>query len=331
MQSKWQLRGINDQYLIKENCNAIKGIFILLILASHFANTYGKNYTSFLDTSYWSIRIALGQCVVAPFLFFSGYGVMLSVDQKGRDYIKTFPQKRILHTLLVYDCSQIIFLIFQLWCGKKYSIKQFLLSFFSWSSFGNDNWYIFVILCCYIISWLALKNGQVNRAAAMRITVGLLALTTFLMCAQKETYWYNTTLCYALGAWYYLYREKIETILKRDIQYILIAGIVVVSYIFTHRFWNYNVAIYELTACLFILTVVIITMKVQVRNRFLIYCGKHLSGLFLIHRLPMLFLGRFSVFRNHLYVFFALSVLMAFILEFGFRELIFCMTEDIRC
>ena len=73
MQSKWQLRGINDQYLIKENCNAIKGIFILLILASHFANTYGKNYTSFLDTSYWSIRIALGQCVVAPFLFFSGY------------------------------------------------------------------------------------------------------------------------------------------------------------------------------------------------------------------------------------------------------------------
>lgn len=324
--SKLQLRGINNMYLSKESCNAVKGVFILLIFASHFANTYGRGYTNALDITYWKIRMALGQCVVAHFLFYSGYGVMFSAAKKGKNYIKEFPRKRILQTLLIYDCSQLIFLIFQLWCGNHYDIKQFVLSFLAWSSFGNDNWYIFVIIGLYIISWLALKNGQVDKAGALKITVGALTFMLFLICAQQgAAYWYNTMLCYALGAWYFVCQDVIEKVLQKDIFYFLCVGAITALYLLTHKFWNQNLALYVLTILLFTLIVVFATMKFQIKNRFLIYCGEHLQGLFLLHRLPMRFFGRYSFFTDNLYIFFALSVITTFLLEFGFNRLIQCM------
>lgn len=325
--SKLKLRGINDTYLSKESCNAVKGIFILLILASHFANTYGKGYTNILDTSYLRIRMALGQCVVAHFLFYSGYGVMCSVAQKGADYIKNFPKKRILHTLLVYDCSQILFLIFQLWRGKSYGLKRFVLAFLAWDSFGNDNWYIFVILGLYTISWLALKNGRPNRAAAMKVTIGILGFMLFLICAGKERFWYNSMLCYALGTWYFVYQSKIEAFLKKDTNYFFVTALVILFYVVAHNFWNLNLVMYVLTVLLFAIGIVFATMKFQIKNRFLIYCGNHLQGLFLLHRLPMMLLGSYSFFRSNLYIFFVTMVALTFLLEAMFDRLFQCTRE----
>lgn len=324
--SKLQLHGINDTYLSKESCNTVKGVFILLIFASHFANSYGRGYTNIFDTTYWEFRMALGQGVVAHFLFYSGYGVMLSTAKKGKNYIKEFPRKRILKTLLVYDCSQLIFLIFQLWAGNHYDIKQFVLSFLAWSSFGNDNWYVFVIIGLYSISWLVLKNERTDKVGAFKITVGTLAFTLFLICAKPgATYWYNTTLCYALGAWYFVYQSDIEKVLKKDIFYFLCVGAITALYLLAHKFWYKNLAVYMLTMLLFTLVIVFATMKFQIKNRFLAYCGNHLQGLFLLHRLPMRFLERYSFFTDNLYVFFASSVVMTFILEFGFNRLVICM------
>lgn len=326
--SKLQLRGINNTYLSKESCNAVKGVFILLIFASHFANKYGSGYTNVLDVTYWKIRMALGQCVVAHFLFYSGYGVMLSAARKGKNYIKEFPRKRILHTLLIYDCSQILFLVFQLWRGRQYDLKQFISAFLAWTSFGNDNWYIFVIIGLYIISWLVLKNGRPNKAGAMKITIGALAFMLFLICAGKGRYWYNSLLCYALGAWYFVYQEKIEEILKKDISYFLCLGILTLLYVLAHKFWDQNLFLFLSVLCLFALIVVLITMKFQIKNRFLVYCGEHVSGLFLLHRLPMNFLGDIPFFRNNLYIFFVSMVILTFLLEFIFSWLLRCMKEE---
>lgn len=111
MGSKFCLGGIFPQYLSKKNSNAVKGIFILLIFASHFY-PYTSGPTNQLDIIYGWFANALGQGVVTYMLFCSGYGVMLSASRKGESYMKTFPSKRILSTLLVYDCAQILFFSF---------------------------------------------------------------------------------------------------------------------------------------------------------------------------------------------------------------------------
>lgn len=328
--SKLHLKGINPSYLSKENCNGIKGIFILLIFISHFSIIYGQPYTHALDTSYWWIRTALDQCVVVCYLFYSGYGVMASVSTKGVEYIKAFPQKRILQTLFIYDCSQVLFLVFWIWRGYKYSIKQFVESFLAWESFGNDNWYIFVIIGLYVISYFALRNGKANRAGATKIAIGTVIFMLFLICAKKGSYWYNTMLCYPLGVWYYIYREKIETILRKNKFYFLVLLLMAIFYTVAHKFWKQNLAIYVLTTWLFVSIVLLVTMKYELKNRFLVYCGAHLQGLFLLHRLPMRIFKELSICTNNRYVWIILSVIITFLLEFLFHQVIVCATNRER-
>lgn len=314
---KIRFRGIFPQYLSKQSSNAMKGIFILLIFASHFWPNIGWP-TNQLDAIYKWFATALGQGVVTYMLFCSGYGVMLSADKKSESYMRAFPKNRILATLLIYDCAQIIFLFFYQFRGNRYSIKNFVLSMLAWETFGVDNWYIFVILGLYIISWLVLRNHKADGPAAAMITAAVFAFMGLMTCSKG---WYTTMLCYPLGMWYYLCREKIDAYMKRNVCYFTVVAALLTFYIIAHKFW-YKASIYVITMLLFVLCVIVATMKFQINNRFLVYCGEHLQGLFLLHRLPMVALGDIPFMRNNIYLWFALSVAIAFLIEFFFSRVI---------
>jgi len=85
-------KGISQYYISREGTDAVRGIFILLILASHFIQ-YVPVLTLPIDTYYLRLRTFLGQFVVSMFLFYSGYGVTLSFAEKGEKYRKTFLKK----------------------------------------------------------------------------------------------------------------------------------------------------------------------------------------------------------------------------------------------
>lgn len=154
-----QLSGFNGDYLSKGSTNSIKGIFILLIVVSHslgYIHSGAYRFSSIGDGILLWIIGHLGQLVVVMFLFYSGYGVSESYKRKGPDYVKGFPRRRILTTLLNFDVAIVAFLLLGLLLGTPMSAKQVLLSFVGWESVGNSNWYIFVILLCYVISYLSM-------------------------------------------------------------------------------------------------------------------------------------------------------------------------------
>lgn len=154
------------------------------------------SYTEPLDTLYWRVRVFLGQGVVTCFLFYSGYGIATAIKKRGDDYVRAMPRRRILPTLFVYDCSQIIFLMVQLSLGKSYSAKDYVLSFLSIKSFGNDNWYIFVILGLYLITWLVLRGRELNKVTAARVSVCALAFC--FSCGAHLQGGIGTTLFFAI-------------------------------------------------------------------------------------------------------------------------------------
>lgn len=319
---KIQIKGIHSSYISKESANAIKGIFILLIFASHFCNPISKTLTAPLDAAYWKVRVFLGQLVVTMFLFYSGYGIMKSVTEKGKEYIDGFIRRRILPVLLVYDVSQLVFFVIQTSLGKKYGLTDFVLSMIAWKSFGNDNWYIFVILCLYLSTWGAVKlfKGRLRRSAVIVfLTVFLILL---LKMAGKGTYWYNTMMCYPLGTMYYTVKPLAEEYLKKGAGYCMVFAGLFVAFLFLHKLWLKNLLFYELTAMVFAMLVVLITMKVSINSPFLRYCGDHLQGLFLIHRAPMILLGTVPFIKENMYVYFVLFVVLAFGAEFIFNKLI---------
>lgn len=91
---------------------SIKGIFCLLILFSHFYLEIDPKFRSGLPFAliYPKIRNFMGQLVVVPFIFFSGYGVMKKYIHFGKNYVANMPRKRILKVWFYYICAVTIYL-----------------------------------------------------------------------------------------------------------------------------------------------------------------------------------------------------------------------------
>lgn len=279
------------------------------------------SYTEPLDTLYWRVRVFLGQGVVTCFLFYSGYGIATAIKKRGDDYVRAMPRRRILPTLFVYDCSQIIFLMVQLSLGKSYSAKDYVLSFLSIKSFGNDNWYIFVILGLYLITWLVLRGRELNKVTAARVSVCALAFLLFMRCSFTGRYWYDTVLCYPLGIWYCLYQDKINSFMAKGSRFWPTAIVIVAAFFLFHELWQISLFYYVITMLLFALCIVLFTMKFKVNSPILRYCGRHLQGLFLLHRVPFILLSSyFPKSGSGIYAYFALSIVITFLLEAVFSK-----------
>ncbi len=78
---------------------------------------------------------------------------MYSIMHKD-SYVRTIP-KRTLKLLIRFDVAIVLFLIVGLMIGKHYPLQRILLSFIGWKSVGNSNWYIFVVLCLYVFTFVA--------------------------------------------------------------------------------------------------------------------------------------------------------------------------------
>ena len=77
-----------NRALNKEQTTCINGIFVLFVFLSHFGQ---------YETMPWNnLLLAIGQLMVAPFLFYSGYGIMEQIKRRGMVYIDDLPRKRIL-------------------------------------------------------------------------------------------------------------------------------------------------------------------------------------------------------------------------------------------
>lgn len=317
------LRGFNRDYLAKENTDGVRGVFILLIFAAHFIG-YVDPFTAPLDILYRKFWRAMGQAVVTCFLFYSGYGIALNIRQKGEEYVRNMPRRRILSTLLTFDCSVMIYSFLQLGRGKVYMLKTFILSLLAWESVGNSNWYIFAILGLWFITWLVLRGKELNAMTVAQVTVCTFGFILFLRCAGRDSWWYNTILCYPMGMWFFLYKDKIDNFMSEEGNYWAVAILTGIAYVVAHKFWDPPSGVmYALTMLLFTLCVVFLTMKFQIRNPVLIYCGRHVGGLFFLHRIPFIILGDHLPYKKGpgIYLFFALAVMGGFALEFLFSKI----------
>ena len=157
MLTKMQIctKGIDKEYIAKDNTQVIKGAFILIVFMSHI-----RGYAAFESQGdLFCIKVLnyIGQLMVAMFLFYGGYGVFEAVKSKGKSYIDNFGKKRIGKVWLDFASAVLIFLAVDAVLGKSYSAKHILLSFTGWTSIGNSNWYMFAIFTLYIFTFVIFK------------------------------------------------------------------------------------------------------------------------------------------------------------------------------
>ncbi len=324
----WGCKVAGKKFFVEESfsksvTDSIKGIFIWLVFFSHFASYV--QYTSKIDVLGHKISIVLGQLIVACFLFYSGYGVCEAIKRKGTSYVRSIPKNRIAKTLLHFDIAVLLFLIIQLCLGNTYSFSRIALSLIGWEAVGNSNWYIFVILALYLITWIAFTCAKNNLIqSGIFVTFLTFALIGFLYLT-RWSWWYDTALCYVLGIWVSVFKDKFLSLITKSNFIWLICGFASIGLfglLFLYRFPNYsklNLIFSLLSAPAFCLVITVFLTKVKISNKLLVFSGQYLFEIYILQRIPMILLKEWGIADMNLYLYFLLCLAATIALSFAFR------------
>ena len=278
-------------YLSKDSTNAIKGFFILVVFMRHvvpYVEKAGYEMPNILDKWYGFIDWNIGQLLVVMFLFYSGYGVMTSIGKKGNEYIYDIPKKRVLNTFLNFDIAVALFLVMDFALGIKVETEQYFLARLGWDSVGNSNWYIFIILICYLLTYFCFRMSRKGGAFLLIVmTIAVIAIVYFV----KQPHWYNTILSYPAGILYAQYKDRIEKVIRWRYWWTLLTlGFLffVIHYVNLHLYTLVYAYLYNVECIVFAFLVVTLTMKVKIGNAVLRWLGANLFPLYIYQRMPMI-------------------------------------------
>ncbi len=279
-----------DVFLDKSSSNVIKGFFILLIVFSHILNAFP--YGGFLGTPLSYFRTILGQLCVSMFFFISGYGIIYSIDSKGKAYSKPLITNRFIRIVLYTIIGLVPFIIYSACLGKVHSVADYFLAIVGLASFGNETWFIFAILVCYLIcSLVYLFNWKNKYIPISIITFEIIIYIVVMYVLREPGYRWDTIVCFIYGMLAALFKDKINLFLSKRklIPWILMIGsiimVTVLQYL-TYRFSSYFPEIVEMwfASFFFCLFFVCLTKVFTLKSPILEYLGKASFAIFIMHR-----------------------------------------------
>ncbi len=314
---KFNKHGMYSDYMSKTQTTAIRGIFACIIFASHLRGYVALDGT--LDQIYDEILSLIGQCMVAVFFFYSGYGIMAGYKKK-KEYEKSFLEKRLFITWFHFGVAVVCYNLINVLLGIRYPMRTVILSLTGWETVGNSNWFMFDTFLIYILVWITFKLLNIifkNSESKQKYFVIVITIFTgFMIIAlhyTKQTWWYDTLLCFPFGVLYYAYQEKIDQWMRNYKKYFLTGVSSILLFYVLYKVGNF--VSYNVCACLFVLIITWVTMKLKVENRILNWLGKHSFYIYIYMRIPMILLSKIQVFSRHRYVFAVLSLLFTLLLS----------------
>lgn len=296
------LAGPEPGYLNRDTTATINGLFLLLVMFSHFATYLPASHLTPLTSLWMSTK---GELIVTTFLFFSGFGIMEQLQKRGSAYIDTFPVKRILFVWLKFFFAVTLFIILAVILHTSYSGKRILLAYFGLTTIGNSGWYIFAILLLYCLTYLAFKwSPNSHRRALTYLFIGLI-IYIIIANLTLPSWYHETILSYFAGAVFSLNQTKWLPRITKNWGSYFITGLTTLivfcgSYLlcaFTQGLLHYF--FYQVAAISFPFLFVLLAMKVRLKNRFLRYVGgSAMFSLYILQRIPMILIQNNAIMKT---------------------------------
>ena len=299
-----------EDFLSIRQTGAVQSAACIGIILHHLSQQV-TNYGS-LDKGLITVFSYAGILFTAVFFFFSGYGLMVSL-QRRTDYLNTFLQRR-LPTVLIpfWLCNSIILLTNRLFYGVRYSFDQMIRYISGIDLINGNGWFIIEIVIIYVL-FFALFSMFRNRDIALI----LLTMAVFVLIAYgffsghdpkneqwfKGEWWYNSTITFALGLWYARFRHKLDSFFS--LRYRTLSVLFFLLFIASFRFsvhcvgrygyyYYLSVSVGRKYACItlisqaatcsiFVIWLILLLMKITLGNRILSSLGKIRLPLFLLH------------------------------------------------
>ena len=311
--AKFHFKDVNDEYISRRQTQCINGFFVLIVFIQHF-----KGYVKLgdYDMIYNNIANWSGQLLVVPFLFFSGYGIMLSISKKGKPYVNSIILKRFPKIWTHFALAIVLFIITNFIIGKTFPPTKLILTFIGWDGIGNSNWYIFDTLVLYILTFLSFRFVGTNRRLGLFIMALLTSAFVIAMSHFKPGYWYNTVIAYLLGMIFATIEPSFKKIMSSGIlNYIILTtfGIIIISLAVKDKA---KLTSYEVFVIAGIVLLLALSLKVRFSNPIIEFLGKYVFEIYILQRIPMILLKPYIPQK---YIFFAVSFIATIIFAFLFR------------
>ena len=291
------LNSVNCDYLSIETSKCYRGIFAIVVLFYHL--------TQMTDAGFlFRLFEKSGYLAVSVFFFLSGFGLQKSYILKGEDYKNGFLLKRIPSILIPYIITIIIYWLSYSITGHAYSIKEVFISLINGNPIVTYSWYIINILLFYVVYWILMLVCK--KHYLLMIIGGLIWTIVYIFICKKmgyDEFWFNASHLLVFGMFWATYEKKILAFIKKT------------YYIFTPVIWGSFILFFikktdfatslsipllpftMLTALLFVLSVVMLVLKVQIGNKPLNHLGNISLEIYLMQGLFITVLPIYAI-RN---------------------------------
>lgn len=308
---------VTDDFLEIETTKNFSGLFVLFVFLAHFSQySVPPKYIQIFQK-------AIGQLIVVPFLFVSGYGVTLGFLNKN-NYKKTFLTKRVLPLYLQFAVAVFFYCILDFALTKETSaekLKIYLLSFTGFKNVGNSNWYVVAIIFCYLTSFLGfIKKTKLS----IWISFSLICIYIVVMFMLGfDFHWFNTIFAYFAGEFVAFYKDRILRWLSKLngggyicivlLELILFGGLFIMYWLLKNELLRS--IFYNFVSVAFCLIFATLSFKLYFTQPVFSFFGKHIFSIYILQRIQMIL---FSKFINNSFLLFVMCLVVTLILSIVF-------------
>ena len=286
----------------------------------------------------------IGVLLVGFFFLFSGYGLIVSYEEK-ENYLKTFLFRRVCTVLLPFFLCNYAYMTATLLLGNRFSMKELLLAFFGVILLNGHMWFAVEIMLLYLAFYIIFRFvGRENLKYAAMGTVVLAAITISFLLGHdyNETgiqvnwfhgeWWYNTTFLFFLGMLLAKHRERVLPFAQRCYKRLLAGSAVAfillwnaTEYMLLHYgYWTetefskgyadklMTLAVQLPMVIAFETLLLLILMKVHIHNRILKFLGKISLELILLENVFILYFAEWILRDLRIFVLFVLTATLIF-------------------
>ncbi len=254
----------------------------------------------------------IGCLCTAVFFFFSGYGLITSLDQK-ETYLKGFLKHRLPAVLIPFWLINILGIVMIMVAkGRKFSVAEVIGNITGITLVDGNGWFIIEIVFLYIAFYILfslIKNRDLATALMCAVTLGIIVYSFMQGHDEGENvhwfrgeWWYNSTLTFAYGMVFARVKDRFAAFcVKYYAGMLTLFGVLSVVAIVANIYAQLRLGYYhepvhhgvrdavitlviQSLSCLIVTTLLLImNMRIVLGNRALVFIGGISLQLFLIH------------------------------------------------
>ena len=294
------------------------GFCAIGIMLHHMSQTI---YFAGEDTGILMFMVDVGVCFVGVFFFFSGYGLYSSLRDKP-DYLNGFLKKRLPVILIPFYMCNFVFIAGAALGGYSFRKGELLPYLTGYTLMNTQMWYIVEIFFLYLLFWLVFRLIKKRGAACLVYGIALCAMTVgSLLLGHDNTtvsggawfrgeWWYNATMLLWFGMLFARYEKPILSFCRKYYWFVMTIDVLLICFFYektlqalqTKGYWHewegypeyagkfQTLAVQLPFIFFFVLFVILLTQKIQFKNKILSFLGEISLELYLVHNVFIMYL-----------------------------------------